>query len=268
MEIRNAGRIVDVVVTLLCWLYFTLGFLLFFAPLYLAVALFSSRTEYLFQRLNRTFYRGFFALLHRLAPRQQWQIDERIGAIRSSVVVCNHLSYLDPILLIALLNRAKTIVKPVFFKIPIFGWVLRNAGYFPASASGPFARLMLDQMETMAEYLGTGGNLFIFPEGTRNRGGAIGELNQGAFKIARYCQAPVYVLCLRNTERLFTPGRFFFFTRRLNRITVTIVARIDPPSREGCLKEITLRVKNNLERCMQDDPEAGDARRAEMEGKR
>jgi 1-acyl-sn-glycerol-3-phosphate acyltransferase len=268
VEIRKAGRIVDVVVTLLCWLYFTLGFLLFFAPLYLAVALFSSRTEYLFQRLNRTFYRGFFALLQRLAPRQQWQIDERIGAIRSSVVVCNHLSYLDPILLIALLNRAKTIVKPVFFKIPIFGWVLRNAGYFPASASGPFARLMLDQMETMAEYLGTGGNLFIFPEGTRNRGGAIGELNQGAFKIARYCQAPVYVLCLRNTERLFTPGRFFFFTRRPNRITVTIVDRIDPPSREGGLKEITLRVKNNLERCLQDDPEAGDARRAEMEGKK
>jgi 1-acyl-sn-glycerol-3-phosphate acyltransferase len=265
VEISKAGRIVDVVVTLLCWLYFTLGFLLFFAPLYLAVALFSKRTEYLFQRLNRTFYRGFFALLQRLAPRQQWQIDERIGTIRSSVVVCNHLSYLDPILLIALLNRAKTIVKPVFFKIPIFGWVLRNAGYFPASASGPFARLMLDQMETMGEYLSKGGNLFVFPEGTRNRGGAIGELNQGAFKIARYCQAPVYVLCLRNTERLFTPGRFFFFTRRTNRIKVAIIDRIDPPPQQGGLNELNLRVKKNLERCMQGGAEAGDAPRAEME---
>jgi 1-acyl-sn-glycerol-3-phosphate acyltransferase len=243
---------IDVVVTLLCWLYFTLGFVLLFSPFYIGAAFFSRNPEQFFQRLNRTFYRGFFLLLVRLAPRQQWAIDERIADIRSSVVVCNHLSYLDPLLLIALLGRSKTIVKPVFFRIPIFGWVLRTAGYFPATASGPHGRLMLEQMEKMGDYLADGGNLFIFPEGTRNRSGEIGALNPGAGKIARNCRVPIQILCLRNTERLFTPGRFFFFTRRPNRISVRLADSINP-TESLSLAEVEYRIRANLQECLGGD---------------
>jgi 1-acyl-sn-glycerol-3-phosphate acyltransferase len=250
MKIGNAGRPIDVAVTLICWCYFILGFVFFFSPFYLAAAFFPARSERLFQRLNRSFYRGFFGLLKRIAPRQHWSIDPAIAGIHSSVVVCNHLSYLDPILLISLLDRAKTIVKPVFFAVPIFGWVLRKAGYFPATTAGPHAQLMLTQMEKMGEYLAGGGNLFIFPQGTRSRDGRIGELNQGAFKIARYCQAPVYILCLRNTEKLFTPGKFFFFTRKPNRISISIVDKIIPDAGHLTLPELHARVRKNLESCM------------------
>jgi 1-acyl-sn-glycerol-3-phosphate acyltransferase len=249
MKIRNTGRLVDVAVTLACWSYFLFVFLFFFSPFYLAASL-SPRSEYFIQRLNRAFYRGFFALLRRMTPRQQWIIDQGIGDIHSSVVVCNHLSYLDPILLISLLCRAKTIVKPVFFAVPVFGWILRRAGYFPATTNGPLAGLMLEQMETMREYLSEGGNLFIFPQGTRSRDGSIGLLNQGAFKIARYCQAPVYVLCIRNTEKLFTPGKFFFFAARPNRINVSIVDTILPDCRHLSLPELNARVRQGMERCM------------------
>ena len=258
MKRTKTDLFIDVVVTLLCWVYFTLGFLFFFSPFYIGGALFSKHPEYLFQRLNRTFYRGFFLLLTRLAPRQEWLIDEEIASIRSSVIVCNHLSYLDPLLLISLLSRAKTIVKPVFFKIPLFGWVLRTAGYFPATATGANARLMLAQMETMGAYLAEGGNLFIFPEGTRNRSGDIRSLNQGACKIARNCRVPVYVLCLRNTERLFTPGRFFFFTRRPNRIRVSIIDCIDPETESLGLQALNDRVRAGLECCLQENLGGGD----------
>jgi 1-acyl-sn-glycerol-3-phosphate acyltransferase len=249
MKIRNTGRLVDVAVTLVCWSYFLLVFLFFFSPFYIAASL-SARSEYFIQRLNRSFYRGFFALLRRIAPRQQWIIDQEIPDIHSSVVVCNHLSYLDPLLLISLLCRAKTIVKPVFFAVPVFGWILRRAGYFPATTNGPLAGLMLEQMETMGEYLSDGGNLFIFPQGTRSRDGSIGILNQGAFKIARYCRAPVYVLCIRNTERLFTPGKFFFFAKRPNSISVSIVDKILPDCRHLSLPELNARVRQGMERCM------------------
>ena len=249
---RGADRLCDIAVTLICWTYFTLGFLLLFSPFYLAAALFSPRPEYRFQRLNRAFYRGFFALLKRVAPRQQWIFDKDIAEIRSAVIVCNHLSYLDPLLLIALLDRAKTIVKPVFFTIPIFGWVLRTAGYFPAAATGRFAGLMLAQMENMETYLAGGGNLFIFPEGTRSRDGSVGTLNQGALKIARYCRAPIYVLCLTNTDRLFTPGKFFFRTREHNRISVRIVDRLAPDHSQAGLAELHARIRQGLERCLEE----------------
>ncbi|EKD35914.1 MAG: Phospholipid/glycerol acyltransferase, partial [uncultured bacterium] len=73
-----------------------------------------------------------------------------------------------------------------------------------------------------------GGNIFIFPEGTRSRDGRIGNLNSGALKIARMCKAPIYVLQLKNTDKLFTPGRFWFNTRQPNTIGVKLIERIEP----------------------------------------
>jgi 1-acyl-sn-glycerol-3-phosphate acyltransferase len=253
VQTRSTDRIFDVAVTLICWLYFTLGFVIFFSPFYIAAYFLSSQPEKAIQRYTRFFFRGFFAILQRLSPRQKWVFDKNINNIRSSVVVCNHLSYLDPLLMIAQLDRAKTIVKSVFFSVPIFGWVLRAAGFFPATATGKFGAIMLKQMDNMQEYLAEGGNLFIFPEGTRSRNGRVGPLNQGALKIARHCQAPIYVLCIKNTDRLFTPGKFFFFTRRPNIISMSIVDHIAPDYQNVSLADLTARVRQRLEDHLQEE---------------
>ena len=50
----------DLTVTLLLWLYFTLGFVVFFLPFYLGAFFLKSSPEGAFQRLNHYFYRGFF----------------------------------------------------------------------------------------------------------------------------------------------------------------------------------------------------------------
>jgi len=71
---------------------------------------------------------------------------------------------------------------------------------------------MISNVENIREYLASGGNLFIFPEGTRSRTGWLGPFNKGAFSIARYCRAPIQCLMIRNTNRLFVPGRFRFNT--------------------------------------------------------
>ena len=224
----SAFRFPDFLVTLLCWTWFIPGFLLFFSWCYLACALFAKKQEHYFQRLNSRFYQVFFWILRSTAPRHTWEIDAEVAAIRSAVIVCNHLSYLDPLLLISLFERHRTLVKTRFFTMPVFGWIIRKSGYFPASGEGRFTRLMIRQMETMEDFLHNGGNLFIFPEGTRSRDGRIGDLNQGAMKIARLCRAPIYVLRLANTDKLFTPGRFLFQTRVRNTISLKILDCIEP----------------------------------------
>lgn len=244
----SADRWFDLGVTLTCWLYFTLGFIVFFSPLYLVSGLFSPRKEEAFQRYNRAFYRGFFRLLRTIAPRQRWEIDDRIASLRGAVIVCNHCSYLDPLLLIAQLERATTIVKSVFFTLPIFGWVIRIAGYLPATATGRFAGLVLARMEAMPAYLAAGGNLFVFPEGTRSRDGQVGALNQGALKIARQCRVPVHVLRLENTERLFTPGVFLFAASRPNVITLRLSATIPAEELQSSLADLGTRVRRAMER--------------------
>ncbi len=221
-------RGIDCGVTLICWAWFTLGFILFFSWRYLLFGPFAKDPELYFQRLNSQFYRIFFAIVKAAAPRQKLELDDKLASINSSVIVCNHLSYLDPLLLIALFPRHRTIVKSRFFATPIFGWMITRSGYIPDTTEGPFARIMVRQLETMAAYLAAGGNLFIFPEGTRSRDGRIGPFNNSAFKIARLCKAPISVLELKNSDRLFTPGKFFFNTREKNTISITVIDRIEP----------------------------------------
>jgi 1-acyl-sn-glycerol-3-phosphate acyltransferase len=223
-----ANRLIDCGVTIACWTWFILGFLLFFVWPYFISALLSRNPEIRFQKLNNRFYRIFFHILKILAPRQKIEIDPQVEAISSSVIICNHLSYLDPLLLIALFPQQKTIVKTRFFGAPVFGWIITKSGYIPATGEGRFGAMMIRQMETMPAYLKGGGNLFVFPEGTRSRDGKIGKLQVGALKIARINHAPVLVLQISNSDKLFTPGKFLFNTRGKNTISVKMIAHIDP----------------------------------------
>ncbi len=172
-------------------------------------------------------------MLRVLAPRQKWEVDQEIRNIHGSIIVCNHLSYLDPLILISLFPRQKTIVKTRFFHAPVFGWLINISGYLPASTEGVHVQRMIKHVETMGRFLESGGNLFVFPEGTRNPDGVLGEFHKGVFKIARMHRRPIHVLSLCNTDRLFTPGRFFFTTRVFNTISLKRLGCMEPdPDRE------------------------------------
>ena len=218
----------DLTITIILWSYYTAGFILFFAPFYLLAYCFSGDRQRAFQKLNHLFYKGFFGLVKGLIPACRWEIPAEVREIQSSVIVCNHRSYIDPILLISLFPRHTTIAKARLFRIPIFGKMLTLSGYIPSKAEGRLGDLMIDLMERMPEFMDSGGNAFIFPEGTRTRDGHIGSLNKGAFKIARMCRATVTVLFMENTDKLLAPGKFLFNTRSPNRVILTKISEIRP----------------------------------------
>ncbi len=264
---RRMAMAVDLAATLLVWSYFTAGFVVFFAPFYLLAAALAGDRARAFQRLNCLFYRGFFALCRAIMPRQQWRIDPALRAIGGAVVVCNHLSYIDPLLLISLFPRHTTIVKNRLFRIPIFGWMLGLSGYLPASSQGAQAERMVRRMEEMPALLAGGGNLIVFPEGTRSRDGNVGALNAGAFKIARLCKAPLAVAAIANSQRLFTPGRFRFNTCQANTIMVTLLAHFTPAydSADFSVKTLMAQVQAQLAQQPQtavrsDQPQASNER--------
>lgn len=230
----------DFFITMACWVYFIFAFLFFFSFFYGAAFLFSRNRERAFQYLDHLFFKGFLGLLTTLAPRHRWNIDPAISNIKGAIIVCNHRSYLDPLLLISLLPRNKTIVKTKFFQAPVFGWLLKVSGYLPATTEGKHGRRMIEQVEGMGEFLKDGGNLFVFPEGTRNHSDVLGEFHKGVFKIARMYRCPIQVLGLGNTDKLFTPGKFFFNTRVQNQITVKILGCIRPEPGEKVISATDL----------------------------
>jgi 1-acyl-sn-glycerol-3-phosphate acyltransferase len=215
----------DLFITLLLWAYFLFGSVVFFFLFYIPAYLFSSNRATAFQNLNHIHMKNFFALT-RLLTRTKFDVQKEIRQIHSSVVVCNHLSYLDPILLISLLPRQCTIVKSTFFKVPFFGWLLKTSGYVPSMPSEMLGPAMIKNLEEIKKHLAAGGNLFVFPEGTRSKDGKLAPFNKGVFGIARYCNAPLKMVYISDTNKLFRPGTFLFNTRAFNIIKVELLGTV------------------------------------------
>jgi 1-acyl-sn-glycerol-3-phosphate acyltransferase len=156
-------------------------------------------------------------------------IDPDVYAVRSSVIIANHVSFLDPLLFLSLFKRHKTIVRSDFFKVPVFGWVLKSAGYLsPAHMQGNGTPDLMEEIKKMKAYLAMGGNLFIFPEGTRSRTGSVAPFEKGAFTIAKLCRAPIRVVSIENTQRVYPPDRFLFTTGEAVEITIRLAGSIEP----------------------------------------
>lgn len=226
--VRSIQRVTDFLITLLLWLYFMFGFLILFFFFYLPTHLFSATKAPALQQLIHNHMKYFFKLTKRLIPRTEFLIQEDVPKIHSSIIVCNHLSYLDPILLVSLMPKQRTIVKSTFFNVPIFGWFLKNAGYIPSSPIEMQGPAMIKNLEEIKEHLAAGGNLFVFPEGTRSRDGKLNPFNKGVFSIARYCNAPLKLILLMDTDKLFQPGSFSFKTHDFNRIKVELIGSLYP----------------------------------------
>lgn len=213
---------------MLIWGYFIFGYLVILFFLFVPCYLLAKNSAETIQKLYHLHMKTFFVLTSRLIPLTTYDIDPKVRALRSSVIVCNHRSYLDPILLVSLFPCQTTIVKNTFFRVPIFGWFLKRAGYVPSSPSEMLGATMIDNLESIKAHLACGGNLFLFPEGTRSRDGKLAPFNKGVFSIARYCNKELKLVFIRGTDKLFPPGAFFFRMHEKNTITLELIGSLTP----------------------------------------
>lgn len=225
--IKIISSVYNFLITVLLWAYFLFGYLFLLLFLFLPAIVISKNLSTALQNINHVHLRCFFALTRALIRRTKFEIPEKIRQIRSAVIVCNHISYLDPILLVSLFPRHLTIVKNTFFKVPIFGWFLKNTGYIPSAPNEMMGAAMINNLEMIKKHLADGGIIFVFPEGTRSRDGKLAAFNKGVFSIARYCKAPIHLVLIKNTNVLFRPGTFSFDTRAFNTIKLDLIGTLE-----------------------------------------
>ena len=226
--VKIIHRIWNFSTTVILWTYFLFGYLFLLALLYVPAIIIAKNMATALQNINHVHLRCFFALTRALIRRTKFEIPDQVRELRSCVIVCNHLSYLDPILLVSIYPRHLTIVKSTFFKVPIFGWFLKSTGYIPSAPNEMMGAAMINNLEAIKKHLADGGILFVFPEGTRSRDGKLAAFNKGVFSIARYCRAPINLVLIRNTNLLFRRGYFSFNTRVFNTIKLELIGTLEP----------------------------------------
>lgn len=119
------------------------------------------------------------------------------------LVVCNHLSNYDHMLMLTKLRRFPIafISKPENFRIPIVGRYLWNSGFL--SIDRRSARNALTTVQKTADRIAHGGMCYgVFPEGTRSRTGKLLPFHSGVFLSATKAKAPILVIHVTGTDRI------------------------------------------------------------------
>lgn len=116
-----------------------------------------------------------------------------------AIIIANHPSYLDIVVLLALLPNAVCVVKEAVWKNPFFGSIVRTAGFIPS-------RDVESLLEGSIQALEQGLPLVIFPEGTRTPVDAPPHFYRGAATLALQTGKPLHPLLIAVTPPLLEKG--------------------------------------------------------------
>lgn len=116
---------------------------------------------------------------------------------RPYVVVSNHESFADILLISHLPWEMKWLSKAELFRIPIMGWNMWLAGDIPVKRGfGPSA---LEAMARCRQALDNRVSVMIFPEGTRSKTSELLPFKDGAFRLAIEAGVPILPLAVSGT---------------------------------------------------------------------
>jgi 1-acyl-sn-glycerol-3-phosphate acyltransferase len=137
----------------------------------------------------------------------------------AAMLVCNHVSYVDAIVIMAASPRPiRFVMDHRIFKLPLLSWLFRTAKAIPIAPAKEDPWLMEKAYVDIAQALHEGDLVCIFPEGKLTRDGEINEFKGGIMKILERTPVPVLPMALRGLwGSLLTRGKGNPFQRSFKR---------------------------------------------------
>ncbi len=170
-----------------------------------------------------TFFRALVAVLQRIGVMELDTAGvEALRSAGSSIIIANHPTYLDVMVLLALTPSACCVVKNAHWGNPCFWGIVRAAEY--VSNADP-AGFVVD----CARQLSRGYSLIIFPEGSRSPApNRLRPFSRGFAYVALEAGAPVLPVLMHCDPPAFTKQmRWYHVPHRAFRITVKVLDPIE-----------------------------------------
>lgn len=141
-------------------------------------------------------FRKVAVVAQTLNPLWRFTVSGRIPADprRPYMVVANHESFVDILLISHLPFEMKWLAKSDFFRYPLIGWLMRMAGDIRLVRGDKDSRE--DVLVQMADRLAKKVSVMVFPEGTRSTSGDLGTFRDGAFRVAQQAGVPILPLAV------------------------------------------------------------------------
>lgn len=150
---------------------------------------------------------------------------EHIPSGRPCIFMANHVSNLDPPVLLPLIpGHTSVLLKSSLMRIPILGTAMRMGKFVPVERGGT-REAARRSVNAAAEAIRSGLHLVVFPEGTRSRDGHLSVFKKGPFFLAEQTGAPIVPVAIAGTEQLLRKGSSAIHP---GTVTLTYLPLIDP----------------------------------------
>jgi 1-acyl-sn-glycerol-3-phosphate acyltransferase len=165
---------------------------------------------------------------------------EKIRRGETYVMVANHQSLLDILVLFRLFTHFKWISKIENFRIPLIGWNMRLNRYIQLRRGN--RESVMRMLRACRETLVHGSSILVFPEGTRSETGELRAFKTGAFEIAISARCPILPIAVSGTSAAL-PKRGFVLQGR-HPIRIKVLDELPRESFEGvAAEELAARVR-------------------------
>ncbi|WP_448134614.1 MFS transporter [Stenotrophomonas rhizophila] len=197
LNIQNSGFIVGAAMIALAtqkflhWTIPQLFLALAIANAVVSIYIFTIVPEFLMRFLSWVMVRALYRLrLH--------GIEANVPDEGAALIVCNHVSYMDALILSATIPRpVRFVMYYKIFNIPVMRWIFRTAKAIPIAGAREDPALMQAAFDEVDKALADGELVCIFPEGALTRDGEMGAFKSGVEKILERRPVPVVPMALR-----------------------------------------------------------------------
>jgi 1-acyl-sn-glycerol-3-phosphate acyltransferase len=132
---------------------------------------------------------------------------EKLDASRTYIFMSNHVSNLDPPLMLPLIPRRTSVMaKKELFDIPILGKAMRMGSLVPVDRKNRDAGI--SAVRAAADVIRKGINMTIYVEGGRSFDGKLLPFKKGPFYLAVECHVPVVPVTVIGTQHAMPKARF------------------------------------------------------------
>lgn len=162
-----------------------------------------------------------------ITPTVSWRFDGEVAALKNArVVVSNHEGMLDILAACGLPGTRTLLAKTWVFRAFPLGVAARAAGLANSDALTPEdyqegAPLTLPDPRV---------GIFVFPEGSRSRDGAVHRFRPGAFVLAKHLDAPVVPVVMAGSRQGIRPGSMWIHPTRIH---TRVLAPMRPTAEEN-----------------------------------
>lgn len=206
------------------WVFVAVTMPIFFAGallIFLATVAFDRRRVAV--HLYSCFWASFYIYMNPLW-RVRFEGRERLPWHGAAVIVANHLSLVDILVLYGLYRPFKWVSKAELFRVPVVGWNMVINDYVRLTRGD--RESIRAMMEHCRAHLARGAPVLIFPEGTRSKDGHLQAFKDGAFRLAMEAKVPVIPVVIQGTHE--TVPKHGLMLRNAMRGRVRVLPPIDP----------------------------------------